>query len=88
MSVQKIVEIIAINILNIIFSLLIICLPGYQHINKQIRVFILSYLIFVIAMAGVDQCIKSKMGTDQVKDTDGYTYSFYKQLKDCKKYGH
>ena len=55
MSVQKIVEVSAINILNIIFSSLIICLPGYQHINKRIRVFTLSYLIFVIAMAGVGQ---------------------------------
>ena len=84
MSVQKIVEISAINILNIIFSLLIICLPGYQHINKRIRVFTLSYLIFVIAMTGVGQWMKSQRGTrtDQVKDTDSYN----KQLKDCEKY--
>ena len=87
MSVQKIVEIRAINILNIIFSSLIICLPGYQHINKRIRVFTLSYLIFIIGMAGVGQWMKSQRETDQVKDTDGYTYSFYKQLKDCEKYG-
>ena len=73
MSVQKIVEISAINILNIIFSLLITCLPGCQHINFRKRVFTLSYLIFVIAMAGVGQWIKSQMGTDQVKDADGYT---------------
>ena len=88
MSVQKIVEIRAINILNIIFSSLIICLPGCQHINKRIRVFTLSYLIFIIALAGVGQWMKSQRGTDQVKDTYGCTYSFYKQLKDCKKYGH
>ena len=35
MSVQKIVEIRAINILNIIFSSLIICLPGCRHIRKE-----------------------------------------------------
>ena len=79
MSVQKIVEIRAINILNIIFSSLIICLPGCQHVNKRIRVFILSYLIFVIAMASVGQWIKSQMGTDQVKGADGYTYGLYVQ---------
>ena len=37
-------------------------------------------------MAGVGQWIKSQMGTDQVKDADGYTYGLYKQLKDCEKY--
>ena len=37
-------------------------------------------------MAGVGQKIKSQMGTDQVKDADGYTYGLYKQLKDCEKY--
>ena len=59
----------------------------YNNINKQIGIFTLSYLIFVIAMAGVGQWMKSQRGTDQVKDIDGYTYSFYKQLKDCNKYG-
>ena len=37
-------------------------------------------------MAGVGQWMKSQMGTDQVKDADGYTYGLYKQLKDCEKY--
>ena len=46
MSVQKIVEIRAINILNIIFSSLIICLPGCQHINKRIRVFTWYFMAY------------------------------------------
>ena len=37
-------------------------------------------------MAGVGQWMKSQRGTDQVKDTDVYTYGLYKQLKDCEKY--